>query len=77
MFPCTEKRNVFTGRVGEEPRVIQLVDNPREVEEPFLFATSSREVEGPLFFETPSPGSSEECRRDSVINMGPTRSLVH
>ena len=64
-------------RVGEEPRVIQLVDNLREVEEPLLFATSSREVEEPLFFETPSPGPSEESRRDRVINMVPIRSLVY
>ena len=45
-----------------KPKVIQLVDNPREVEELLLFATSSREVEEPLFFKTPSPGPSEESR---------------
>ena len=49
-----------TGRVGEEPRVIQLVNNPREVEEP-------------LFFETPSPDPYAESRRNSVINIGPIR----
>ena len=37
------------GRVGEEPRVTELVNNPQEVEEP-------------LFFETPSPGPDEESR---------------
>ena len=57
------------GRVGEEPRVTQLVNNPREVEEPLFFATPSREVEENLFFETPSRGP--------YVNMGPIRSLVY
>ena len=52
-------------------------NDPREVEEPLLFATPSREVEEPLFFETPSPGAYEGSRRDTVINMEPTWSLVH
>ena len=60
------------GRVGEEPRVTQLVNNPRE---PLIFATPSREVEEPLFFETTSPGPYVESWRNSVINMGPIRRL--
>ena len=39
----------------------------REDEEPLFFETPSREVEEPLFCETPS----------RVINLGPSRSLVH
>ena len=36
-----------------------------------------REVEEPLFFETPSRGSFERSRRNSVINPGPRQGLVH
>ena len=49
----------------------------REVEEPLFFETPSREVEEPLFCDTPSPGPYEGSRRNSVINLGPSRSLVH
>ena len=66
-----------TSRVGEELSVTQLVNNPREVGGPLLFATPSREFQEPLFFETTSPGPCEGSRRNSVINMGPIRSPVH
>ena len=44
-------------RVGEEPRVTQLVNSPREVQEPLLFEIRlPREVKAPLFFQAPPPG---------------------
>ena len=62
VFPCPKKRNVFNGTGGVNSR--GSPNDPREVEEPLLFATPSREVEEPLFFETPSPGAYEGSRRD-------------
>ena len=62
----------------EEARVTQLVNNPREVEEPLFFLTPSRKVEEPSFFETPAPGPYEGRRRNSFIDMGPScGGLVH
>ena len=58
------------GRKGEEPRVTQLVNIPREVEEPLLFETPSREVEAPLFFQTPPLASHEERRRNRIVKHG-------
>ena len=60
------------GRVGKEPMVTQLANNPREVEEKLFFETRSREVEGHLFFETPSRGPLSK----NVIDSGPRQGLA-